>query len=165
MRLLGVILAIVFIALSSIFSKKINYQNQKIENGVIKQPPFYSYVGILGVLAFVTIAMIFFFAQNDIVAGIVMLAITLPYIILIVWSRNWKITFDNNGFYFTNIIKKQRHFLYKDVKIENTTRGLRIYIGKKKILAVSFLVANVDTLYSTYIKWHREHPFDTSIDN
>lgn len=98
-------------------------------------------------------------------AGIVMLAITLPYIILIVWSRNWKTTFDNNGFYFTNIIKKQRHFLYKDVKIENTTRGLRIYIGKKKILAVSFLVANVDTLYSTYAKWHPEHPFDTSIDN
>ncbi len=160
MRLLGVILAIVFITLSSILGKKFNYQNQKIENGVIKQPPFYLYVGILGVVSFTIIAMIFLFAQSDIIAGIVMLMITLPYIVLIVWSKNWKITFDDKGFCFTNIIKKQRTFLYKDVRMENTTRGLRIYVGKKKILAVSFLVANVDALYSNYLKCHQKHVFD-----
>lgn len=40
MRLLGVILAIMFIALSSIFGKKFNYQNQKLRTELLNNHHF-----------------------------------------------------------------------------------------------------------------------------
>lgn len=155
MRWLGIFLAIAFVSVSFVWSKKLNRGKQGADDGTIKQPRDYLYVGVLGVVAFAVIALIFFLAQNDIVAGIVMIVVCIPYVLLIIYAVNWKIEFDSNGFWFTNSIKKKKYYSYSSVTIVNTGRGLRVFAGKKKIVAISFLLANVDVFYQKYTDSHK----------
>lgn len=156
MKWLGVLLAIAFIALSSVLNKKLKQKNQHVKDGTIKQPCDYLFVGILGVVAFVAVALIFFIAQHDIVAGVAMIAISIPYMLLIIYTAHWEIRFDSNGFLFTNIIRRRTYYLYSSVTIENTGRGLRIYAGKKQIAALPFSFANVDDFYQRYTDFHNK---------
>lgn len=80
-----------------------------------------------------------------------MLFATAPYIVLIVFSINWKVEFDDSGFVFTNLFKRTKQFLYSDVAVTDIGRGLRVYNGKKKVFAASFLLANVEDFHSKYV--------------
>lgn len=153
MKIFGIIFFIVFFGAFSFFVQKSNYQDKEIPNGTIWQPRLYLYIGIFGIIGFVTVGLIFILAQDDVVSGIVMFAVAFPYIFFVLYACNWKIVFDDNGFLFTNIIGKQRQFLYKDITMEDTGRGLRIYCGKKKITTISYLLGeNVGKFYRSYKK-------------
>lgn len=152
MRWLGIALLVIFFFVSVVLKNKSGYENQNKEDGVVKQPQYYLSVGILGVVCFVVIAVIFF-VQKDIAAGIFMAVVAIPYIILIFYARNWKIIFNESEFVFVNLFNTKRRFSYSEVKIVNTGRGLRVYDGEKKVLAVSFLVGNVDEFYRQYSKF------------
>lgn len=148
MRWLGIVLSVVFFATLSFLNKKMQTESH-VMDGVIKQPRHYLYVGILGVVCFIIIVVVFF-VQNDVAAGVFMLVVTVPYIVLIVFSINWNVEFDESGFTFTNMFKKKRRFLYSDVTVTDTGRGLRVYNGEKKVFAASFLQANVKDFHAKY---------------
>lgn len=148
MRWLGIVLAVVFFATLSVLNKKMQTESHVVD-GVIKQPRHYLYVGILGVVCFIIIAVVFF-VQSDVAAGVFMLVVTAPYVVLIIFSINWKVEFDESGFAFTNLFKRTKKFLYSDVTVTDTGRGLRVYNGKKKVFAASFLLANVEDFHSKY---------------
>ncbi len=150
MKWLGIVLLVAFVVASVVFQRKADNRNQKVEKGVIKQPLDYLYIGILGIATFVIIALIFIFAQHDVVSGIVILAVTLPYVFLVVYACNWKIVFDENGFSFTNILGRKKSYLWADVTINDTGKGYRVYFGTKKVVAMSFLLANVHEFYECY---------------
>lgn len=146
MRWLGIVLAVVFFATLSVLNKRMQTESHVVD-GVIKQPRHYLYVGILGVVCFIIIAVVFL-VQNDVAAGVFMLVVTVPYIVLVVFAINWKVEFDDSGFAFTNLFKRTTQFLYSDVTVTDTGRGLRVYNGKKKVFAASFLLANVEDFHS-----------------
>ena len=142
----------------SFFLKKTNYSNQKkYTEGVIKQPFWYFYVGVFGIIGFNLIGLIFLLHQKEIISWIVMLSISLPYIIIIVYSRNWKIEFDDVSFSFTNIWKIKKKYLYNQVEIINNGRALKVYFEKKKVLSVSTLVFNVDLFEKSYNKFIKKN--------
>ncbi len=153
MKIFGVILFIVFFCTFTFFAQKTDRHDKNIPNGTIRQPHLYFVIGIFGFIGFVIVGLIFLLAQDDVVSSIVMFAVAFPYIFFVIYACNWKIVFDDNGFIFTNIVGKQREFLYKDVTIEDTGRGLRIYLGTKKITAISFLLENVNEFYQSYKKY------------
>lgn len=151
MQWLWISLMIIYMISFSMIIKKADYGNQKaINDFTIKQPYWYMHVGVLGIVGFNLIGLIFLLHQREIVSWIIMILISIPYVFIILYARNWKIEFNELGFSFTNIWNVKKDYLYNQVKVVNTGRGLRIYQGKRKIFAVSSLIVNVDKFENLY---------------
>ena len=153
MKWVWILLLIAFMVSFSIFLKKANYQNQtKINNYTIKQPHWYLYIGIFGLIGFNLIGIIFLVYQKEIFSWLSMILISIPYIFVILFERNWKIEFDDTCFTFTNIWKVKKKYLYNQIEIVNTGRAIRCYYNKRKIFALSTLIINVDEFEKNYKK-------------
>lgn len=148
-------LLIIFMFIFSSFINKFNYSNQECIDFKIKQPYWYLYVGILGVVGFNLIGMIFLFYQKEIISFLIMILISLPYILIVIYTKNWEIEFNENGFEYYNIWRNKKSYVYNDVDFINTGRTLKIYYKNKKVVAISFLLTNVDKfekIYNKYLK-------------
>ena len=137
-----------------IFSKLLNnadYTNQKNSSeSLITQPYWYKYVAFFGFAIFNLASLIFIINQNEWLSALITTSISLLYIPIYLFAKNWKVEFDEHSFYFTNMWKIKKYYEYADVTFIDTGRALRIYHKNKKIVAISALIANVDKLEKQY---------------
>lgn len=137
-----------------IFSKLLNnadYTNQKNSSeSLIIQPYWYKYVAFFGFTVFNLASLIFIINQNEWLSALMTTSISLLYIPIYLFAKNWKIEFDEHSFSFTNMWKIKKYYEYADVTFIDTGRALRIYHKNKKIVAISALIVNVDKLEKQY---------------
>ena len=137
-----------------IFSKLLNnadYTNQKNSSeSLIIQPYWYKYVAFFGFTIFNLASLIFIINQNEWLSALMTTSISLLYIPIYLFAKNWKIEFDEHSFSFTNMWKIKKYYEYADVTFIDTGRALRIYHKNKKIVAISALIVNVDKLEKQY---------------
>lgn len=156
MKWFWILLMIAFMVLFSFLLKKANYRNQKKTNDyTIKQPYWYLYVGIFGLVAFNLIGFIFLIEQKEIDSWICMLLISIPYIFIIMYERNWKVEFDDDYFIFTNIWRVKKKYLYEQIEILSTGRSIKIYYKKRKIISISTLIINSNELERKIYKYKK----------
>ena len=156
MNWLWISLLILFMFSFSIFLKKANYNNQrKIDNCVIKHPYWYVYIGFFGVIGFNLIGLIFLIEQKEIYSWFCMLLLSVPYIFVVLFAKNWKVEFDDISFTFTNTFKVKSKYFYNQIKVINTGKAVRVFYEKRKIFTISTLIINVDEFekkFNNYIK-------------
>ena len=120
----GLIFALVIVF--CIFTNKMNYNEQKND------------------------CVVFILNQNEWLSALMTTSVSLLYIPIYLFAKNWKIEFDEHSFSFTNMWKIKKYYEYADVTFIDTGRALRIYQNNKKIVAISALIENVDKLEKQY---------------
>ena len=88
----------------------------------------------------------------------VILLFTIPYVLIILFVKNWKIEFDETGFSFTNIWARKKDYSYDEVKLVNTGRAVRVFCKSKKIVAISPWHPNTNEFekqYNNYVRRKR----------
>jgi len=144
-------LIFVLVIVFCMFTNKMNYNEQKNDcDFLIVQPYWYKHVGMLGFFSFNLISVVFILNQNEWLSALMTTSISLLYIPIYLFAKNWKIEFDEHSFSFTNMWKIKKYYEYADVTFIDTGRALRIYHKNKKIVAISALIVNVDKLEKQY---------------
>lgn len=137
--------------------KRVNSKPDKIINlNIIRQPKFYLYVGIGGIIIFLALGLFFILAPESMIADyesgmrlpvfFTFLILCFPYIIIILFEINWKIELGKNEFSFTNMWNRKRIYKYDEVEIRQLSRSTRFYHNSKHIVTISYLQGNWDAL-------------------
>lgn len=146
--------------------KKANAKPIKITNSnTIRQPKFYLYVGIGGIIFFLALGFFFLFAPDRMIvdfefgmrlfAFFLLLAICIPYSIIIFLQINWKIEIGKDEFSFTNTFRKKRTYKFDDVELKLLSRSTRFYHNDKYIVGISYLQENWDALENAIVAYQR----------
>lgn len=125
-------------------SKKIKDQSDILLD-FIKQPKYYLYVGIGGLIIF-TSGGIYAYIDNAWPYSIICGLIDLFYIWIILLQTNWKIEIRETEFTYRNIFGKRKIYKYEDVVVKKLSRSTRFYYNDKHIVSVSYLLDNWDAL-------------------
>lgn len=121
----------------------------------IKQPHYYLYVGVMGLIGFNLGSLIALFDGFEYIPAIICFVISLLYIFAILFERNWRVDFDEKGFNFTNMWKVKKYYLYEEIEYRDTGRVIKIYVNNKRIVAFGWFQVNVDEFdkqYNRYLK-------------
>lgn len=131
---------------------KSNYQNQGKSDSIIKQPYWYFNVGIAGLVCFNFIGLVFLIHQQEVISWLIMVGISLLYIPIMIFERNWRVEFSETSFTFTNMFGKKKEYLYSQVTLNDTGRAIRVCFNKTKVFSASFLLINVTEFEKAYKK-------------
>lgn len=136
--------------------KKCDYSNQKNKSlDIIKQPHWYFTVGIMGIICFSVIGLYFILNQRELDSAIIMFVFNIPYFIIILFEKNWRVVFKENEFEFRNLFGKVKMYDYKSIETKDTGRSLIIYLNKKRVVSISFLIKNVDLFQQKINKYKK----------
>ena len=148
-----IILVVLMVLFRYGLSKKTNRKTKIIKNSnIIRQPKFYFYVGIAGIVVFFSMAILGLVApdnmviQNDfmerIIICIVLLLVCVPYVFIILFQLNWRVEIGENEFTFTNIWGIKRKYLFEEIVIKQLGRSSKFYCRGKLIIGISYLQDN-----------------------
>ena len=129
-----------------------NKKQKMISDNVIKQPYWYYNVGIIGLISFNFIGLVFLIHQREVISWLIMVGISLPYIFIMAFERNWKVEFSGTDFVFTNMFGKKRMYLYSEITLKNTGRAIKVFYNRKQVFAVSLLLINATKFENAYKK-------------
>lgn len=136
---------------------------------IIRQPKYYLYVGIGGIILFSAGALFSLLAPESMIAdyepgirlpvALVFFAICIPYVLIIMLQANWKIEVGEKEFTFRNAFGKKRTYQYEDVNVKLLSRCVRFYRKNnpkdRHIVGISPLQENWDCLEKTIMAYKK----------
>ena len=111
----------------------------------IRQPKYYLYVGICGLIIF-TFGGIYAYIDNAWPFSIICGLIDLFYVWIILLQKNWKIEVGKIEFIYRNIFGIRKIYKYNEVVVKKLSRSTRFYINDRRIVSISYLQDNWDAL-------------------
>ena len=131
----------------------------------IREPNFYAIVGVLGsllVLVFIAFAMfdtsMTSNSKDERMLAAIMFSFMLYLCVFVGFSGiNWKITVEDDCFYFTNSFGERKQYGYDEVTIKDLRACYRVYKGKKHIVGVSYTYPNYNALEQAKYKYDGKH--------
>lgn len=141
--------------------EKLDYLKQNTQLNIIKQPRYYFFVGISGLLIFVAISIIaFFFGEES--EKIVWIALYVLFgsfeilcICFIVLQLNWRIEIREEEFTFRNSFRHSRTYKYNEVEVRELSRCTKFYKDGKHIVSISYLQMNWDALQKAIFEYKK----------
>ena len=144
--------------------KRANRKSYKIKgSNIIRQPIFYLYVGIGGIIIFLALGLFFLLVPENMIAdyeeGIrlpiffAFVVLCIPYIFIIIFQTNWRIEVGKNEFSFTNMWNRKQTYKYSEVEVKLLSRCTRFYHNEKHIVGISPFQENWDALEKAISAW------------
>lgn len=138
-----------------LWRKKIKTQSN-ISSDFIRQPKYYLYVGIGGLIIF-TFGGIYAYIDNAWPYSIICGLIDLFYVWIILLQNNWKIEIGETEFMYRNVFGIRKIYEYNEVAVKKLSRSTRFYINDKRIVTISYLQDNWDALERNIQNFKKEH--------
>ncbi len=156
---------IIILFIPFIFKNELKKQ-KNFDDNIIKNPKLFSLIFIADIVCFVVaypICVLFAYPEEQIYTliayPIVLLPLIIPFILLAIHCKNWKVEVFDDHVIYHNLFNKVKIYYFKDVVVKNysaTVRVLKPYInkkGKKKnklLINISYYCPNYKILMQKY---------------
>ena len=110
---------------------------------LLKQPKYYLYAGIFGVIIFSLIAIIILYQETLVIASILILPLIVCILVsvgIIIFQLNWQLKIENDLLIYSNFFKKEKKFQIKKIIINSLSARYDVIYEQKTIIKISYLL-------------------------